>query len=86
MRDNEFKNHITDTFNISEHDFERLLEEFLGHFASTLEEFVRRRHLELQREGKKNEEIYRVIREETAGRRFSSRPPSLRRVRRIIYG
>jgi hypothetical protein len=86
MRDDEFKLHITQTFNISRHDFDRLLEEFLGHFSSTLEEFVRQRHLELQREGKRNEKIYREIMEEVSLRRFACRPLSLRRVRRIIYG
>jgi hypothetical protein len=86
MHVDEFRLHITQTFNISSQDFDRLMEEFLGYFDSTLEEYVRQRHLELQREGKKNEGIYREILEEVSLRRFASRPLSLRRVRRMIYG
>ncbi len=86
MRDIDFKDHIIFSFNIEEHDFARLMDEFLGHFGSTLKDFVSRRHSELHKEGKKNPEIYRLIAREAAGRRFAAEPLTERQVRRIVYG
>lgn len=86
MENEEFKRHIIETFGLSERDFDRLLEEFLGFFGTTLEEYVIHRHLELQRDGKKNKEIFRRIEEEASARRFAVEPLSTRRIRRMIYG
>jgi hypothetical protein len=86
MRNVEFKDHVMFSFNLSEHDFTRLLDEFLGHFSSTLEAFVCQRHTELRREGKKNPEIYRLIVGEVSERRFSTETLTERQVRRIVYG
>ena len=64
----------------------RVVAEVLAHFSETTEEFVRRRHRELQREGVANAESFARIAEELPGRRV--RPPRLseRQVRRVIYG
>jgi hypothetical protein len=86
MRNVEFKDHLMFSFNLSEHDFKRLLDEFLGHFGSTLEEFARERHAELHKEGKRNPEIYRLIVREASERRFAAEHLTERQVRRIIYG
>lgn len=82
----EFKDHIMFSFNITEQDFLRLFDEFLGYFGSTLEEFVSRRHIELHKEGKKNPEIYRLIAREVSEKRFAAEPLTERQVRRIVYG
>jgi hypothetical protein len=86
MRDAEFKRHILDTYNISEGDFGRLIEEFLEHFDSTLNDYVRSRHSELQKEGGRNTAIYRVLMREIEDRRFAAGPLTERKIRRIIYG
>jgi hypothetical protein len=86
MRSDEFKRHIVEMFDLEERDFTRLLEEFLGHFGSTVEEYVRNRHRELQREGRKNEEIFSIIASEVHERRFAAEPLTVRRIRRMIYG
>jgi hypothetical protein len=86
MRDVDFKDHIMFSFNLTEQDFERLMDEFLGYFGSTLEEFVRGRQAEFHKEGKKNQEIYTLIAQEAFRMRFAEDPLSERQIRRIIYG
>ena len=65
---------------------ERLVGEVLAYFSETLEEFVRRRHRELQARGFKNEEIFDVIAREIPQRRVMPRVLSRRQIRRVIYG
>jgi hypothetical protein len=86
MHPEEFKRHVVTNYGVSESEYERLHEEFLAYFAPTLEEFVRDRHLELQRSGRKNPEIFRLIQAEAAKRRFGVEELSERRIRRIVYG
>ena len=86
MRNVDFKDHIMFSFNLSEQDFRRLMDEFLGYFGSTLEEYVRARQAELHKEGRKNQEIYSLIAREAAGMRFAAAPLSERQIRRIVYG
>ncbi len=82
----EFKRHITANYGIDEGEFERLHEEFLAYFGLTVEEYVRQRHGELQKAGKRNPEIYRLIKSEAAERRFGAGELSERMIRRLIYG
>ena len=82
----DFENHICETFGMDTAGFKRLYEEFLSCFGLTLEEYVRSRHLELQREGMKNNDIYGLIMAEVPGLRFAAGPLTQRRVRRMIYG
>lgn len=63
-----------------------LIEDLWAFTEETPEDFVRRRHGELQREGLGNEAIYRRLTAEAAAGRFKSPTLSLRQVRRIIYG
>lgn len=65
----------------------RCVAEVLAWYSETLEAWVVRRHLELQRQGSaRNEAIYRQIIDEAAQRRFAPVTLSPRQVRRIIYG
>jgi hypothetical protein len=86
MTRSEFKRHVVETYDISETTFDRFIEDALAYFGMTLEEYVRGRHLELQRAGMKNVEIYRLILEEAADMRFAVKGLTERRVRRLIYG
>ena len=82
----DFKNHIVSSFNISESDFDMLLEEFNNYYRDTQEEFIRHRHFQLKKMGYKNDAIYRRILDEIKARRFSAGTMTERQIRRIIYG
>ena len=65
---------------------ERIVEEVFHSCSDTVEEWVRSRHIRLQRQGLKNEAIYRRIAAELPSRRFSAGQLSARQIRRLIYG
>lgn len=64
----------------------RAVAELLDAFEATVDDFIARRHDELQRQGWPNESIYRQIRSELASRRFRAPDLSDRQIRRRIYG
>jgi hypothetical protein len=64
----------------------RLVDEVLAYFSETAEQFVRRRHGELQAAGVANSMSFAVIAAELAQRRVIGPKLSERQVRRIIYG
>ena len=78
--------HVTQNFGIEPAAFERLFEAFAAYFDVSLEEFVRRRHLELQKAGARNETIYAALLAEARDMRFAERGLTERRIRRLIYG
>lgn len=64
----------------------RVVADITAYFGETVEEFVRRRHGELQQKQWKNTEIWPQITAELDGRRFRSPETSERQLRRIVYG
>jgi len=64
----------------------RLVAEVLAYFSESVEEFVTRRHRELQAEDLRNDAIFSCIAEELQGRRFAAPPMTARQIRRLIYG
>lgn len=84
--DSELVARLVSTYGLDGALAERVVEDMLVAFGPTLEEWVRSRHIRLQRQGLKNEDIYRTIAEELPTRRFSSEPLSVRQIRRLIYG
>jgi hypothetical protein len=64
----------------------RLVDDVLAYFSETPEEFVRRRHRELQAEGVANATGFTVIARELAQRRVAGPQLSERQIRRVIYG
>jgi hypothetical protein len=64
----------------------RVIADVTTYFSETTEQFVRRRHGELQRRQRKNEEIWPLIEAELAQRRFAAPGLSERQLRRIVYG
>ena len=64
----------------------RVAEDVTSWFSETVEEFVRRRHRELQRAGLANDEIFARIAIEVEAWRFRAAPLSARQLRRIVYG
>jgi anthranilate/para-aminobenzoate synthase component II len=57
-----------------------------AYFGETVDEFVRRRHGELQRRQRKNDEIWPQIAAELGVRRFAAADVSERQLRRMVYG
>jgi hypothetical protein len=64
----------------------RVIADVTAYFGETIEEFVRRRHAELQRHQHRNQEIWSVIAAELRQRRFAAPGLSQRQLRRIVYG
>jgi len=64
----------------------RVIADVTTYFSETVEEFVRRRHGELQRLPRKNEQIWPLIEAELAQRRFAAPGLSERQLRRMVYG
>ena len=64
----------------------RVLAEICAYFTESVEEFVSRRHHELQIEGLANRVIYERIAAELDARRFPAPTLSQRQIRRFIYG
>ncbi|GAA0427201.1 hypothetical protein [Streptomyces luteireticuli] len=64
----------------------RVVLDVLAYFDETAEEFVRRRHRELQAGGLTNAEIFARISAELPHRAVAPPELSLRQLRRIVYG
>jgi hypothetical protein len=64
----------------------RVLDDVLALMDETIEQFVARRHAELQRTGLRNDEIFGLLAEECASWRFRAPSLSQRQLRRIVYG
>jgi tRNA(His) 5'-end guanylyltransferase len=64
----------------------RVIADVTTYFGETIEEYVRRRHAELQRGQHKNDEIWAVIAAELRQRRFAAPGLSARQLRRLVYG
>ncbi len=64
----------------------RVIADVNAYYDETVEQYVRRRHTELRRKSRKNDEIWPEIAAEIAHRRFSAPELSDRQLRRIVYG
>jgi hypothetical protein len=64
----------------------RVLDDLIELLDETVEQFVQRRHGELQREGLRNDEIFGLLADECAAWRFRAPSLSSRQLRRIVYG
>jgi len=64
----------------------RVVDDVLAYFDETVEDFVRRRHKQLQRRGYTNDRIFEQIAAELPERRFAPGALSLRQLRRLVYG
>jgi hypothetical protein len=71
---------------LSERETTHLVGEVLAYLDDSVEQFVRRRHHELQREGLRNPQIYQRVAQEAALRRFRAGALSTRQIRRLVYG
>jgi hypothetical protein len=82
----ELSERLAQSSRLSAGEARHLVQEVLAFLGESLEQFVRRRHRQLQREGRSNEQIYRQLALEAACRPFRAPALSARQVRRLIYG
>jgi hypothetical protein len=78
--------HLERTTRLTRAEAERVVAEVLEYFSEPLERFVARRHVELQGEEVRNEEIFARIASELGERRFAAPELSTRQIRRMVYG
>jgi hypothetical protein len=78
--------HVAISTALPEGTASRVVADIEAYFGETVEEFVRRRHAELQRKQRKNDEIWPRIAAELNERRFRAPEMSERQLRRVVYG
>jgi len=83
---NDLVTYLTRTSRLSTDQVSRLVDEVVAFLDETAEEFICRRHRELQREGHRNRKIFSRICEEATRRRFRAQTYTERQIRRIVYG
>jgi hypothetical protein len=84
--DAELVRHVAASTGLSTPVSERVVADVVAYFSETTEEYVRRRHRELQAHNRRNAEIWTEIGAELATRAVAPGPVSERRMRRIVYG
>ncbi|MCQ4082859.1 hypothetical protein NGB36_20195 [Streptomyces sp. RB6PN25] len=78
--------HLMRTTPLHRGEAARVVLDVLAYFDESTEEYVRRRHRELQSGGLANPEIFERITEELPHRAVAPPELSLRQLRRIVYG
>lgn len=78
--------HLVRTTPLGRGEAARVVLDVLAYFDETVEEFVRRRHRELQGRGLRNPAIFAQIIEEMPHRAVAPPELSERQLRRIVYG
>ncbi len=90
MRDSESLDrlvaHVASTTGLSPGEAGRLVADVTAFFSETAEQFVRRRHREMQTYGVRNQEIFDRIQDELRHRPVRAPEASVRQLRRMIYG
>lgn len=84
--DPELVRHLCQTLDMPPHRTHNLLNEVLSYYRETAEQYILRRHRELQHAGYSNSQIFQQLPAELNQRRFAVAPFSQRQIRRIIYG
>jgi hypothetical protein len=82
----ELVSHLTRTTPLSEAAAARVVEEVVAYFSEPAEDFIRRRHRELQAARLANADAFRRIADELARRPVAAPQFSERQIRRVVYG
>jgi len=82
----ELVTYLERTTRLSRPEAQRVVGEVLAYFSESTEQFVARRHAELQAEERKNDEIFEQIAAELVSRRFAAPALTRRQLRRLVYG
>ncbi|MDT0450413.1 MULTISPECIES: hypothetical protein [Streptomyces] len=86
MSHDDLVDHLVRSTPLQRGEAARVVLDVLAYFDETAEEFVRRRHRELQSGGLNNAEIFERIATELPHRAVAPPELSLRQLRRIVYG
>ncbi|MET9500914.1 hypothetical protein ACFYO5_05170 [Streptomyces sp. NPDC006259] len=82
----ELVDHLTRSTPLNRGEALRVIQDVLAYFDETTEEYVRRRHRELQAQGLVNAEIFERIAADLKYRAVAPQEPTLRQLRRMVYG
>ncbi|MFI9645989.1 hypothetical protein ACIHAA_06790 [Streptomyces sp. NPDC052040] len=82
----ELVDHLTRSTTLNRGEALRVVQDVLAYFDETAEEFVRRRHRELQSQGLMNAVIFERIEADLRYRTVAPPELTLRQLRRIVYG
>ncbi len=82
----ELVDHLTRSTPLNRGEALRVIQDVLAYFDETTEEYVRRRHRELQGQGLVNAEIFQRIAADLKYRAVAPPELTLRQLRRIVYG
>ncbi|GAB1335778.1 hypothetical protein ACE1SV_23680 [Streptomyces sp. E-15] len=82
----ELVDHLTRSTALSRGEALRVVQDVLAYFDETTQEFVRRRHRELQARGLVNAEIFQRIEADLKYRAVAPPELTLRQLRRMVYG
>ena len=80
------RDHLRRNYGLQDSVARQIWQDLLAFFTDDPEEYIRRRHLELQDQGLKNDEIYSILGKEVRTMLFPGPKLSDRQIRRIIYG
>jgi len=78
--------HLCRNFGLAEDQASRLVKEVINFYQESHQQFIVRRHQELQQQGWNNPVIFNTIYRELGQRRFPAPELTERQLRRIIYG
>jgi polyhydroxyalkanoate synthesis regulator phasin len=78
--------HLVATTDLPVSEAARVVADVVAFFSESTEQFVRRRHRELQAAGRRNEEIFAEVAAELLTWRVVPPHLTLRQLRRIVYG
>ncbi|KAB1986720.1 hypothetical protein ABZ871_14770 [Streptomyces populi] len=82
----ELVDHLTRSTPLNRGEALRVIQDVLAYFDETAQEFVRRRHRELQAQGLVNASIFERIEADLKYRAVAPPEFTLRQLRRIVYG
>ena len=82
----ELVDHLVRTTPLRRGEAVRVVLDVLAYFDESAEEYVRRRHREMQAKGLANAEIFERVAQELPHRAVAPPELSLRQLRRIVYG
>ena len=82
----ELVRHVATTTRLSPSEAARVIADVVEFFTEPVEDFVVRRHAQLQNRSLSNPAIFEQISRELSTRRFPAARLSTRQIRRVIYG
>ena len=84
--DTELIQHLANVSGLPTSQLQHLIAEIVSYYSEPLEEYVRKRHHQLQSAGYSNALAFTRIQQEVQERRFPAAKLSERQLRRMVYG